>query len=168
MISLMDFAWSQSTDLLKTFKEIDLSQLLSEINNVALYVASPKNIKIESDIKEGVLVFGKEEKLYQAIYNIVDNAVKFTPENGKVFIELSKKGGQAVIKITDNGIGIDMEQQKDIFNRFYRTEQNKNTAGHGLGLAITDSIIKAHGGSIKIESKKGLGSIFTILLRASS
>ena len=168
MISLMDFAWAQSTDLLKTFKKVDLSQLLFEINNVALYVASPKNIKIESDIKEDVLVFGKEEKLYQAIYNIVDNAVKFTPENGKVTIELSKRSGQATIRITDNGIGIDVEQQKDIFNRFYKTEQNKNTAGHGLGLAITDSIIKAHGGSIKIESKKDLGSIFTITLKTSS
>jgi len=168
MESLMDFAWSQSTDLTKTFKRINLSQVLSEISSVAHYVASPKNIRINSNIEENILVLGKEEKLYQAIYNIVDNAVKFTPENGEVDIELYKKEDHAVIKIKDTGIGISQEQQKDIFNRFYRTEQNKNIAGHGLGLAITDSIIKAHEGLIKVDSKKGYGSTFTISLRILS
>ena len=168
MESLMDFAWSQSTDLTKTFKRINLSQVLSEISSVAHYVASPKNIRVNSNIEENILVLGKEEKLYQAIYNIVDNAVKFTPENGEVDIELYKKEDHAVIKIKDTGIGISQEQQKDIFNRFYRTEQNKNIAGHGLGLAITDSIIKAHEGLIKVDSKKGYGSTFTISLRILS
>jgi len=168
MESLMDFAWSQSMELTKTFKKINLSQVLSEISSVVHYAASPKNIKVDSNIEENILVFGKEEKLYQAIYNIVDNAVKFTPEKGEVDIELYKEEDRAVIKIKDTGIGINQEQQKDIFNRFYRTEQNKNIAGHGLGLAIADSIIKAHGGLINVESKKGAGSVFTISLRMSS
>ena len=168
MESLMDFAWSQSTDLSKTFKQINLSQLLSEISSVALYVASLKNIKVISHIKENILVLGKEEKLYQAIYNIVDNAIKFTPQNGEVAIELYKEENQAIIKIKDTGIGIDPEQQKDIFNRFYRTEQNKNIAGHGLGLAIMNSIIKAHEGLLKVDSKKDAGSTFTIVLKTSS
>lgn len=168
MISLMDFAWSQSTDLPKTFRKINLSQLLSEIKNVSQYMASPKSLKIEAHIDDNIFVQGKEEKLYQAVYNIIDNAVKFTPEKGTITLELHKKGSQAIISITDTGIGIDPAQQKDIFNRFYRTEQNKNIAGHGLGLAITDSIIKAHEGSISVESKKGVGTTFTITLNLSS
>ncbi|OGC51867.1 hypothetical protein A2W32_00185 [candidate division WWE3 bacterium RBG_16_37_10] len=168
MISLMDFAWSQSTDLPKTFKKINLSQLLTEIKNVSQYMASPKSLKIEAYVDDNIFVLGKEEKLYQAVYNIVDNAVKFTPEKGTINIELHKKGNQAIISVNDTGIGIDPAQQEDIFNRFYRTEQNKNIAGHGLGLAITDSIIKAHDGSIKVESKKGVGTTFTITLNLSS
>lgn len=168
MGSLMDFAWLQSTDLSKTFKKINLSQLLTEINDVARYMATPKNIKVISNIEKNILVLGKEEKLYQAIFNIVDNAVKFTPQNSEVAIELYKKEDQAVITIKDTGVGIDAEQQKSIFNRFYRTEQNKNIAGHGLGLAIADSIIKAHGGLLKVDSKKGAGSTFTVVLKMSS
>lgn len=168
MESLMDFAWSQNTDLHQTFKKINLSQVLSEISSAALYAASPKNIRVNSNIEENILVLGKEEKLYQAIYNVVDNAVKFTPQNGEVTIALYKEKNQAIIEIKDTGIGIDAEQQRSIFNRFYRTEQNKNIAGHGLGLAITDSIIKAHEGLINVESKKGAGSVFTISLRMSS
>lgn len=168
MVSLMDFAWSQSADLIKTFKKVNLSQLLSEINNVAVYMATPKNIKVESDIENNILVLCKEEKLYQAIYNILDNAVKFTPENGKVFIALYREKAQAIIEITDTGIGIAPEQQRDIFNRFYKTEQNKNIAGHGLGLAIADSIVRAHEGHIEIDSKKEKGSTFTIKLNLSS
>lgn len=164
MLSLMDFAWSQSTDLPKTFRKINLSQLMSEIVGVAEYIAPLKKVKISSDIESGIFMMGKEEKLYQAIYNVVDNAVKFTPEEGKITLQLYKEGGQAVVKIIDTGIGIDEEKQKDIFNRFYRTGQNKNIAGHGLGLAITDSIIKAHRGTIRVESKIGGGSTFTIVL----
>jgi signal transduction histidine kinase len=131
-------------------------------------MASPKSINVDSNIDENIFILGKEEKLYQAIYNIVDNAVKFTPENGKITLDLHKKNNQATIEIADTGIGIDPAQQKDIFNRFYRTEQNKNIAGHGLGLAITESIIKAHEGSIRVESNKGMGSTFIITLSLSS
>ena len=168
MINLMDFAWAQSSDLPKTFKKINLSKLLLEIKNVATYIATPKNISIELNTQVNIFVMGKEEKLYQAIYNIVDNAIKFSPKSEKVILKLYQENNTAVVKIIDNGIGIDIEQQKDIFNRFYQTEQNKNIAGHGLGLAITDSIIKAHQGKIGVESKKGHGTTFTITLNTSS
>lgn len=164
MASLMDFAWSQSTDLLNTFKRVDLLQLMLEIVNIADYMALPKKIHVNSNLEKSVFVMGKEEKLYQAIFNIVDNAIKFTPERGRIDLRLYKEKDRAVIKISDTGIGIEEEKLKDIFNRFYRTEQNKNIAGHGLGLAITDSIIKAHAGTVRVESKQGEGSIITVML----
>ena len=167
MVGLMDFAWSQSTDFSKAFMEINLSQLMLEINNVALYMAAPKNILVESNIEGNIFVLGKEEKLYQAIYNIIDNAVKFTPEKGKITLELYKKNSGAFISVADTGVGIEAEQQRNIFNRFYRTEQTKNIAGHGLGLAVADSIIKAHNGLIEVNSKKGSGSTFIITLTLS-
>ncbi len=165
LLSLMDFAWSQSTEVKSKFTKINLSQLMLEIINIAEYTASPKQIKIHNIIDENIVVLGKEEKLYQAIYNILDNALKFTPAKGEVTLNLYKKEENAVIEITDTGIGIDKEHQKNIFNRFYRTEQNKNIAGHGLGLAIADSIINTHEGYIEVESEKNKGSTFRIILK---
>ncbi len=165
LLSLMDFAWSQSTDVKNMFTEVNLSQLMSEISSVAKYSATPKQIRIQHSIVENIIIFGKEDKLYQAIYNILDNAIKFTPEKGIVSINLFTEKDSAIIEIKDTGIGIDKAQQKDIFNRFYRTEQNINIAGHGLGLAIADSIIKAHDGRIELTSEKGKGSTFRVVFK---
>jgi two-component system heavy metal sensor histidine kinase CusS len=164
MHSLMDFAWSQNTDIEKTFSVLDLTQLVKEIAEVTAFMAAPKNIQVTSQIKEDIQVKGKEEKLYQALYNLADNAVKFTPPSGKVSIELERNDQEAKIKVTDTGIGIEENKLSSIFNRFYRTEDNKNIAGHGLGLAITESIIKAHKGTIEVTSKKGAGTHFIIYL----
>jgi signal transduction histidine kinase len=166
LLSLMDFAWAQSSEAKIKFEKLNLSQLMLEIESVAKYTSAPKEITIISDIADAIYIQGKEEKLYQAIYNIVDNAVKFTPRGGLVEIKLYNKNEDAVIEVKDNGIGIDKEQQKSIFSRFYRTEQNKNIAGHGLGLAIADSIVKAHDGQIKLESEKDKGSTFKVVFKA--
>lgn len=168
LLGLMDFAWSQSTEAKTKFEKINISQLMEEVVNVTEYAATPKNISVSSNITPELFVKGKEDKLYQAIYNIADNAIKFTPNKGKVSIMLFKQDGKAIIEIADSGIGIDKEQQKNIFNRFYRTDQNKNIAGHGLGLAIAESIIKAHDGHIKVTSEPGNGSTFRIILNLVS
>ena len=166
--SLIDFAWSQTVDVQKQFSKINISNILNEICESAQYLGETKKINVDCDIKNDVFVLGKEDKLSQVFYNIIDNAVKYTGEEGRISIKLSKEENNAVVKIIDTGIGIDKEDLKTIFNRFYRSESNKNIRGHGLGLAIANSIIKAHNGNIEVNSIKNGGSTFTVSIPLSS
>jgi len=107
-------------------------------------------------------------QLSQVFFNIMDNAVKYNSENGDIKLELTKEQNKAVVKIIDTGVGIDKEDLKTIFDRFYRSDSNKNIKGHGLGLAIANSIIKAHNGKIEVLSTKAIGTTFIVTLPISS
>ena len=107
---------------------------------------------------------GRTDKLGQAILNLLDNAIKFTKNNGQIYLNLSIHNNQAIIQFKDNGVGIGESDLPHIFERFYRGSKTNKTLGSGLGLAITQSIIKAHHGEIKVESRVSHGSIFSIYL----
>lgn len=165
---LVDFAWSQAYDVRKHFTRISISNILKEVFENVQYLAKNKKIDADREIEEELCVFGKEDKLSQVFYNILDNAVKFTEEGGKVFLKLRKEGSNAVVSISDTGVGISEEDIKTIFDRFYRSESHKNIRGHGLGLAIANSIVKSHNGKIDVKSKEGEGTTFTISIPLSS
>ncbi len=165
---LIDFAWSQTTDVQKNFSRINLSNILKDVCESTRYSAENKKISIDCIVCDGVFVFGKEDKLSQVFYNIVDNAVKYSSENGSIRLELSRDKDKAIAKVIDTGVGIDKENLRTIFDRFYRSENTGNIKGHGLGLAIANSIIKAHNGKIDVYSTKGVGTTFTVTLPASS
>ena len=96
--------------------------------------------------------------------NLLDNAIKYTPKNGKVSIDLSKNDSLAVINVIDTGVGISEDEIKYIFDRFYRIDKSRHDQGFGLGLSIVKSIVQAHKGSIEVKSKPGLGTTFTVIL----
>ena len=102
----------------------------------------------------------------QALINLVDNAVKYSPENSPIEISVAKTDQVVEIQIRDNGNGIQPEHQSKIFNRFYRVDKarSRNEGGTGLGLAIVKHIVQYHNGKIDVESKKGSGSCFNIRL----
>lgn len=104
------------------------------------------------------------KKIEQAVYNVIQNAIKYSAPDGKVDIELRREGKFAVIEVRDNGIGIQPEGIDHIFERFYRTDKarSRKTGGTGLGLAITNQIIELHQGRVEVESELGLGSSFKI------
>src|SRR3989344_7224278 len=165
---LIDFAWSQTTDVQKNFSKINLSNVLKDVCENTQYLAENKKISVDCAILDNILVLGKEDKLSQVFFNIMDNAVKYNSENGDIKLELTKEQNKAVVKIIDTGVGIDKEDLKTIFDRFYRSDSNKNIKGHGLGLAIANSIIKAHNGKIEVHSTKDAGTTFTVTLPISS
>ena len=103
-------------------------------------------------------------KLTLAISNLIENAIKYTPEGGEVRVILQSDLQDAWVSVEDTGIGIAKDEQSKIFERFYRTDKTRNreTGGTGLGLSITYRTVIMHNGSIQVESEEGKGSIFTV------
>jgi signal transduction histidine kinase len=108
------------------------------------------------------------DRVLQAASILLDNAVKATPEGGKVTVRVREEDGQAELKISDTGVGIPDDELPFIFERFYRADPSRTKGGAGLGLSIARQIAEAHGGTIKVSSKPGEGSTFTLLLPKTS
>lgn len=145
---------------------VDMSELVGKTVNNLKVLAEGKNITLDTIIEEGVLTMGDASKLQQAISNLVDNAIKYTPEEGRVMVDVYKGDGQSIIKISDTGIGIPSEDIPHIFDRFFRVDKARSryTGGTGLGLSITHKIILMHDGNIRVDSKEGRGTTFFIHL----
>ena len=115
-------------------------------------------------------ITGSYVLLYRAVYNLVENAIKYNRPNGSVTVSVKEKNGQAMILVKDTGIGISPENQKKIFDPFFRVDKSRSRAmgGAGLGLALVDSIAKEHGGSVKVLESNEKGSIIAFMLPVSS
>lgn len=124
---------------------------------------SRKDIDFDVDMEE-IAWQGDESLLMQVWSNLIDNAVKFDPEGGLVRIRLFRREGQAVFTIDDSGPGIEPEQQKHIFDKFYQADSSHKEEGNGLGLALVERILGLCGGSITVENLPGGGCRFTVLL----
>src|SRR3989338_5490701 len=120
------------------------------------------NIKITGETAPDIKIHGKRDKLFHAILNIVDNAMKYTHENGTVTIMLHKIRNLVHVEIKDNCTGIAKKDLPHIFERFYRASKNEKASGSGLGLAIAQAIISSHHGKIDIDSKVEHGTTVSI------
>lgn len=128
-----------------------------------------KGIELRVELPENVpTVRGNSTRLRQVLTNLVDNALKYTPEGGTVAIQMSVENGSVTMQVRDTGIGISPDDLPHVFDKFYRVEREKtrDIAGTGLGLAIAKSIVEMHGGRIWAESKPGVGSTFSFTLPA--
>ena len=151
----------------REFAVFSVSALIWEVLETMMVLAKEKNIEIETDLQENVEIAGDRKHLSRAVFNLVDNAIKYTPENGKIRIvaRLSEPNERIEIIVEDNGIGIQLEDMERIFDRFYRVDRARSqTRGTGLGLSIAKEIVKAHGGVISVKSSPGKGSTFKVSL----
>lgn len=115
--------------------------------------------------KDQVMIQGNKVLLFHLFQNLIENAIKYTQVNGKISVKISLHSANVVIAIQDNGIGIPLEHQKKIFQRFYQVNTARSGKnGHGLGLALCQSIIRAHHGYLRMSSKDGRGTIFFVTL----
>ena len=151
----------QSGALIKEKFYIDEQIRKSIINsNAAL-----KNKNIELDLElENVEFYGNAELLKEVWNNLIDNAIKFSNNNGVIRIELRKEENNAVIKITDHGIGMSQETLKRLYERFYRGKEAYSYDGSGLGMAMVKSVLDKHNGAINVSTELGKGTTFTIEL----
>ena len=111
-------------------------------------------------------MYADASKLTQVVYNIIDNAIKYTQAGGSVSVSLQRTGRNVTVAVQDNGPGIPVDDQTHIFDRFYRVDKarSRETGGTGLGLSIVHQIVRLHGGEVKVESQEGKGSLFTVEL----
>jgi heavy metal sensor kinase len=160
--SLMTLIKSESGRLSFRFDDVPLDALMRELAEDALVLAAPKRIKVEVGELESLKVRGDAARLRQLLLNLVENAVKYTPDHGTVSLTLTRLGGNAAVRIGDTGIGIPKKDLPKIFDRFYRVQADGS--GSGLGLAIAKWIAEAHHGTIEVTSREKKGSTFTVLL----
>ena len=144
-------------------ESVDLYELSKEVIEVLSVSAAKRQVNLELK-GESCIIKGIRRYLYEIIYNLCDNAIRYNKENGKVVIDVSQKDGNTVLSVTDTGIGIPAEHQSRIFERFYRVDKShsKETGGTGLGLSIVKHAVGYHDGTIKLDSKVNEGTIFTV------
>ncbi|MFZ0035015.1 MAG: HAMP domain-containing sensor histidine kinase, partial [Sedimentisphaerales bacterium] len=146
---------------------VDIIKIVKDAHELFQPVAEDKNITLELDVQNGVktvLVAGDTTRLQRAIANLLDNAVKYTDSGGKVTVSVERTQTQVKISVSDTGLGIEEKDITRIFDRFYRADTSRSTAGNGLGLSLAHTIVQAHKGKIVVESTPGKGSTFTILI----
>lgn len=145
---------------------VDLSEMLGEAADTALPAAHAKNIDLRVELDRRERVLADRLQLLRLVDNLVANAIKFTPEGGKVCLRASRTGDAAMLEVTDTGVGIPASDQAELFTRFYRGTNavEKAIPGSGLGLAISQVIAEAHGSTIQVESTPGAGSTFRVAL----
>ncbi len=154
--------------------EVDLPQLMRDAATTVHPLAMKKQVEVICAPAEGLPpVHGDRDKLRQCLVNLVSNAVKFTPAGGRVTVaSLLDPDGRVAVAVSDTGIGIAPEHQERVFDVFYQVDgsNTREYGGAGLGLAIVKSFVEAHGGEVKVVSRPGEGSTFTVLLpvRAAS
>ncbi len=161
---LMDISEAEVGVMRLNMSQIDLSSLIEDVVELYSYVAEEKGVGLETDLQAGLIISADAGRLKQAIANIIDNAIKYTPPGGKVWVKTSQKKGYAFVSIKDTGIGIHKEELPRIWDRLYRGRNALTEKGLGLGLSIVHAVVSSHNGYVETESVKGMGSSFTVYL----
>lgn len=144
----------------------DLSAVAQTEMTDALPQAEAKSIVVTAAISEDVMVRGDEGQLALMVRNLLDNAVRYTPSEGEIAISVTAERDEAILRVSDTGVGIPLRDQARVFERFYRVDKgrSRDQGGTGLGLAIVKHVADLHGGHVTVASQLGEGSTFTVLL----
>ena len=153
----------ENKEILSTDQEILVDEQIRKCIVILNQKLEDKNIDISLE-GENIKLFGNEDLLQQVWINLINNAIKYTNENGKIEINIEDGKNFVNIEIKDNGIGVEKEKQERIFEKFYQADPSRGTEGNGLGLAIVKKIIDLHEGKISLESEVGKGSTFKVML----
>jgi len=152
-----------------TCTSLRLDELLADVTDDMHILAEEKNHSLHVTGLTETTITGDRDRLYQLFYNLIDNAVKYTPDSGAITVDLQRGYQWVTIDIGDSGEGIPPRELQSIFKRFYRggNHRRRGTGGSGLGLTICRMIAEAHEGNIEVESTPGVGSTFRVSLPLS-
>ena len=144
-------------------ESVDLYDVANEVIEVLTISAAKKQVELYLN-GESCVMKGIRRYLYEIIYNLCDNAIRYNKDGGKVAIDLKNAGDNIILSVSDTGIGIPAEHQSRIFERFYRVDKShsKETGGTGLGLSIVKHAVAYHGGKVTLSSEVGKGTTITV------
>ena len=144
---------------------VDMSALTEEVVHLLTPAAEKRGQRLESHIAPGLQMMGDRTRLNQILYNLTDNAIKYSPDGGRISVALQQEADGLVWRVRDNGVGIPGEDQEHIFERFYRVDKarSRETGGTGLGLSIVKQLVTMHGGEITVHSEPNHGSEFRVV-----
>jgi signal transduction histidine kinase len=165
--TLMDIAEAEAGTMRLERRTVDLCQLIREVVEMYEYVAEEKKIKVTADLPPSCEASVDATRMRQAFGNLLDNALKYTPEGGAVTITASREAERAVVRFRDTGLGIPPNEQGRIWDRLYRGDKSRSQRGLGLGLSVVKAVVEAHGGTATVTSAAGQGSEFTVTLPAA-
>ena len=151
-------------DLLEPAGPVEILPVLQQVLRMMELIAEERNISVTYQAVEGCRVVSTRDELYQIIYNLTDNAVKYDRDGGHVEVRLRRERNTAVLTVADDGVGIPKEDISRIFQRFYRVDKARSRAagGTGLGLAIVSDVVHKRGGSIQADNRPEGGAVFTV------
>ena len=147
---------------------VDVSAMVERVSREGQVLARGRPVEIQTDSGPGLSVLGDAARLHQLLLVLVDNAVRYTPDGGRITIAAHRRDGRLQVGVSDTGRGITPEHLPHIFERFYRADESRSRSegGTGLGLAIAKAIADAHGGTLRAESEAGRGTTFVLELKA--
>jgi two-component system phosphate regulon sensor histidine kinase PhoR len=168
--NVLDFARLERGKASYRFAEGRLEDVVERALDVCRHRLDKEKLRLKTDIEPALpLVRMDEDAMTLVLLNLVDNAVKYGGDGGEVLVRLRRVPGAVALSIADRGSGIAADEQRRIFERFYRAEnaRSRNVRGSGIGLALVKHIAEAHGGRVEVKSAPGRGSTFTVYLPAA-
>jgi len=171
--NILDIHRIQDAEMELNKTEFDINDLIRTTILGFQQRALDKRIMIASHFAHPTdIVLADEDKIRRVMYNLIDNALKFTPEGGEITVEttINSTDGKVTISVADTGVGMTEEEQKRVFDRFYKGDpsRNEDKMGSGLGLSIVKEFVRAHGEAVTLEGEVGKGSVFTFALEGVS
>jgi signal transduction histidine kinase len=149
--ALMRIAEVEAGSRRSAFAELDLSPLLADLAELYEALAEEKGIDLVLQVPDALEIFGDRDLIQQAVANLLDNAIKFSPQGGQVRLAASKAERQVLISVSDQGVGIPSEDRARVTERFFRGERARSTPGSGLGLALVQAVATLHDGSVVLD-----------------
>ncbi len=162
--TLLDITEAESGMMKLQHEPVDLCGLVREVIELYEYVADERKVAVQADLPAACAAPVDRNRMRQVFANLLDNALKYTPENGRVTISITDEPAQAVVRFRDTGIGIPPEEQDRIWARLYRGDKSRSQRGLGLGLSLVKAIVEVHQGQVTVASTVGQGSEFTVRL----
>ncbi len=163
---IIELSRIQAGDIGGVASVFQLGDVIAEAVDANLFLADRRAVKLTFEVIPNVEIFGDRELISMAVKNLIENAIVYSESNSQVGVGLTVDDDFAEVSVTDNGIGIPVDQQERIFERFYRVDpsRSRETGGTGLGLSIVKHAAQNHGGEVSVFSRVGLGSTFTLKL----
>ncbi len=162
--TLMDISEAETGTMALRLEPTDFSELVRQTVDLYEEVADERGVPVTTAVADGITVTVDRNRLRQALANLLDNALKYTPRGGRVEIAARRDGPDAILSMTDTGVGIPADELPHIWTRLYRGDKSRSSRGLGLGLSLVKAIVEAHRGQVSVQSEPGRGSRFELRL----